>query len=204
MLRSWIAIAVCGCSAKPEPPPPAAVKHVDAGIDGITVIPGFDPSSGMHLDDDGPNHPVARKPQTHPGHPIDITLRSTPPGAMAAVDGIQIGTTPTYWAGEANGREHEFTFVLEGHATARYRFVPITSGVIHGRLEPVAGDTSAVVAPPEVVPPIQPPPPPTTLVTPDAAPHAQLDATFVPIDAAINAPPLAIDAGGDQLFGPRQ
>ena len=167
------------------------VVHRDAGVVGITAIPGFDPASGMHLDDDNPGHPVARKPQTHAGHPIDVTLRSSPTGAMAAVDGIQIGITPTYWAGEANGREHEFTFVLDGHATARYRFVPVTSGVIHGHLEPVAEEANdAGVPPPEVVPrPLTPPPAPTTLVTPvDAAPRPPAPDAPAPVDAEALGP----------------
>jgi len=146
------------------------VVHRDAGVVGITAIPGFDPASGMHLDDDNPGHPA---------------------GAMAAVDGIQIGITPTYWAGEANGREHEFTFVLDGHATARYRFVPVTSGVIHGHLEPVAEEANdAGVPPPEVVPrPLTPPPAPTTLVTPvDAAPRPPAPDAPAPVDAEALGP----------------
>jgi hypothetical protein len=72
-------------------------------------------------------------------------LRSTPSGATASVDGVVIGTTPTFWAGDANNKEHEFTFVRVGYAAARYRFVPITSGVIHARLESVADDSDAGV-----------------------------------------------------------
>jgi len=125
----------------PVPPAP-----VDAGVvpsDGITEIGTFDAASGMHLDDDAtnPGH-VTPPPRTvHTGKAIDIMLKSTPPGAMAAVDGVQMGPTPTYWpAGEADGREHEFTFVLRGFAVARYRFVPISSGVVHARLEAIVED----------------------------------------------------------------
>ena len=81
-----------------------------------------------------------RTPRNRPGHPIDVILRSTPQRAEAAVDGVPLGPTPAYWNGIADGHEHEFTFVLPGHAVARYRFVPITSGVIHARLEPISDD----------------------------------------------------------------
>lgn len=56
------------------------------------------------------------------------------------VDGVVVGTTPTYWSGTAAGRQHEFTFTLAEYQVAHYRFVPVTSGVIHARLIPI-GDT---------------------------------------------------------------
>jgi len=118
-----------------------------------------------------------------PSHPIDVILRSTPNGAEAAVDGIPLGPTPAYWNGTADGHEHEFTFVLPGHAVARYRFVPITSGVIHARLERIPSDEidAGVSAsdPPGIptlppVPPVRvdapaPVPPPPTVLGPDAS-----------------------------------
>ena len=145
---------------------------------------GVDPSA-VHLDDySGTPRMVA--PQPLPGRErraIDVTLRSSPPGAVASVDGTPIGNTPAFWSGYADGREHQFVFTLPGHAIARYRFVPVSSGVIHARLERIADEPDAGVAPPpEVVP--QPPPsavvppaPPPTIVTP--AP-----------DAAVAAPPV--------------
>jgi len=92
-----------------------------------------------------------------------------------AVDGTVIGNTPAYWLGTADGREHEFLFTMKGYAIARYRFVPLVSGVVHGRLDRITDDLDAGVAPPpEVVPQrhpqgpmITPPAPPT--ITPDAA-----------------------------------
>jgi hypothetical protein len=153
--------------------------HVDAGVPGVTTIHGYDPASGMHLDEGGGERRPASSPVGHGSHPIDITLRSTPPGAEVAVDGEVIGMTPTYWPGQADGREHEFTFALARHAIARFRFVPVTSGVIHPRLEPIAEEPDAGVpdepapdpAPvpvPEKRPP--PPPPPTVIApAPDAA-----------------------------------
>lgn len=173
MLRVTL-LVFAGCSdhgssnsaAKPPPDPPAIAR--DAAI---TVEP-----PAVHVEDDvartTPAAPAAT--QNRPGHPIDITLRSTPPGAQIAVDGAVIGTTPAFWSGMADGREHEFVFTLRGHAIARYRFVPVTSGVIHPRLEPIAEEPDAgVLPPPEVVPhphqpsAIAPPSAPPTL-TPDA------------------------------------
>jgi hypothetical protein len=101
--------------------------------------------------------------------PIDIVLRSSPPGATAAVDGVPIGSTPTYWSGEANGREHEFTFVLPGYAFARYRFVPITSGIVHARLDVLTDDVDAGVPPEMMRTPDGPAPDPRQRTAPAAA-----------------------------------
>ena len=138
MPRAALVIAVLGaCSGKAEPEPevpPATVPH-DASVDGITAIIGFDPASGMHLDDDGTGIARPVRPKNRPTHPIDIVLRSSPTGALAAVDGVQVGLTPAYWFGESDGREHEFTFALRGYGVARYRFVPIQGGVVHATLQ---------------------------------------------------------------------
>lgn len=180
-MSRWLVVALAtACSAKDPPAQPAAPPpRFDAGIpaDGITTIGRFDPASGMHLDDDGPALVRPRQPRA-PGKLVDITLRSSPPGAIAAVDGQQIGRTPTY-AQVPSGVEHEFTFVLDGYAFGRYRFVPIQSGVVHATMGPVSGDVDAgVQLPPEMAPPplptpvdaAAPPPPPPTLVAPaDAA-----------------------------------
>ena len=170
-----LALAACGDSsstpAKPPPEPPAPLVRADAAID----------PAPPHLDDDiGPHAATAPATTNRPARPIDITLRSTPPNAQVAVDGAVIGSTPAYWNGMADGREHEFVFTLRGHAIARYRFVPITSGVIHPRLEPIAEEPDAgVLPPPEVVPhPHQP-----SAIAPPSAPP-----TFTP-DAA-DAPPI--------------
>jgi len=152
-------LLVGACSEKADPPAPApapapaAPAPADAAVapsDGITAIGTYDPDSGSHLDDDVPPAPPSTQPPAPPPRPtvhgkaIDVVLKSSPPGAMAAVDGVQIGPTPTYWPnGAADGREHEFTFVLRGFAAARYRFVPIASGVIHARLEAIADDRPA-------------------------------------------------------------
>jgi hypothetical protein len=186
----------CSSGSAPAKQQPAAAPR-DAGRHGITKISGFDPSTNMHLDDDPNAPPPAPQPAvvqpTHAGHAIDITLRSTPPGAQVMVDGTNMGVAPTFWSGQADGSPHEFTFVLAGHAVARYRFVPVTSGVIHARLEavtdepdagvdddgangaPVPGAGAVLVNPPPApvarpdAPAIAPPP---TVLSPDAAPAA--------------------------------
>lgn len=137
-----IAAACAGCSGEgARPAPTAPPPPQDAGIDGVTVLPGVVPASGMHLDEGPARARVApTRPKHRPPRPIDITLKSVPPGALAAVDGRPVGTTPTFWAGESDGLEHEFTFTLPGYASARYRFVPITSGVLHVTLQKVAAD----------------------------------------------------------------
>jgi hypothetical protein len=171
--------AACSDKASPQPTPQAPVTTPgDAGVRPLGPVP-VEPGDVMHLDDDVAKRPVQTQPP-HPGKQIDIILRSTPSSATAFVDGVQVGLTPSYWSGMADGRMHEFTFVLAGHAAARYRFVPISSGVIHARLTPVSEEVDAGVPPPEVVPVpvaapdaavLQAPAPPPTVITPapDAA-----------------------------------
>ena len=184
MFRSFaasIALAlaiVSACSGKSSGPPPSrgttgSAEAPTAGGSGapnaLPHIPGLDPR--VHGDDRQP--PPSGPPR--PAHPIDVTLRSSPTGAQASVDGVPVGITPAYWAGMADGREHEFTFTLAGHAIARYRFVPVTSGVVHARLEPIADDADAgVEAPPEVEPQAQP-------------------GAVVPVPGPIASPPAASD-----------
>jgi len=172
-VRLALLLLIAACSEKapaqqkmeaPKPPP----------------LPG---PAGHTIGDDEPVH-VAPSGNGGHSHPIEVTLRSTPPGATAAVDGTVVGTTPAYWGGDADGREHEFTFDLRGFALARYRFVPITSGVIHARLDPIAEETDAGVA---VSPETTLPHAGSVLVNPPPAPVAP-DAYVAP------APVLAPDA----------
>ncbi len=171
----FVAMLVMGCSSKepashraPQPDLPS-----DAGVHQLALGTPVAPVAPLgHLDDDATRWPGP--PSTNANRqtrPIDVVLRSTPTGAQAAVDGLVIGPTPAYWNGNADGREHEFTFVLSGHAIARYRFVPITSGTIHARLVPISDDVDAGVPPPEVVPPRpwEAPQPEPPRVAPDAA-----------------------------------
>jgi hypothetical protein len=134
-----VAIAACSTSSAPEPHKKSTAHAArDAGPPGVTQLPGYDPTAG-HLDDDtGPRQQPSTLQPPHAGHAIDVMLRSAPPGATVSVDGVVVGTTPAYWYGAADGREHEFTFVLPGHAVARYRFVPVSNGFIHARLVPVS------------------------------------------------------------------
>jgi hypothetical protein len=179
-----VVATLAACSDKQDdPPPPAqppAVGQLVRGDAGVTSAVVDVDVGNRQLDEyvggAAPEQP-ARRPARQ-GRPIDITLRSTPPGAQVAVDGAVIGTTPAYWSGMADGREHEFVFTMRRHAIARYRFVPVSSGVIHGRLDPIREDTDAGVPlpPPEVVPPrppvspsVNPPTVPPTISN-DAAP----------------------------------
>ena len=177
-----VLVLLAACSGKKReqqpdqaPAPVGTIVHTDGGVSG--VITTVDPGGAMHMDEDVTAHNIQPQPQPNrPGHPIDVTLRSTPPGAQVAVDGTVIGTTPAYWAGTADGHEHEFVFTMRGFAIARYRFVPVASGVIHCHLDPIREETDAGVPapPPEVMsqhppgpPTVNPPSPPTL---PDAAP----------------------------------
>ena len=188
-------LACPACSGKREPPEPAPVAPVapitpDAGPAGTTVMPGYDPASGMHLDEDGTGAPrPATRPHNRPSRPVEVMLRSTPTGAIAAVDNVQLGPTPTYWFGDADGREHEFTFVRPGYTVARYRFVPVQSGLIHARLEPVGDDHPDGGLGVEVAPVFTPDAaavsPPPTVITPSAPP-----APPAPAPPAIDASPF--------------
>jgi hypothetical protein len=184
-------IAACSGGKTDAPPKPQpAGKHAPADRQpGVTTISGFDPQSGMHLDDDGhrtdPPQPAVVSP-AHAGHPIDITLRSSPPGAEVAVDGRNVGTTPTFSSVIADGSEHEFTFVLAHHTVARYRFVPITSGVIHARLEPVADE-----------------PPPTDDDAPEGLPVPGAGSELVAPPPAPVAKPDATAPTATPGFGPQ-
>lgn len=136
---------VVGCrdrAAPDEPPPPPPITALDApdagssaGDAGVKTLPSYDPASGYHVDPDVGDAP---RPSGRTGgrdhRPIQLLLRSTPSGALAAVDGVDLGPTPVLWEGEANGGAHNFTFRLAGHALARYRFVPVTGGIVHGTL----------------------------------------------------------------------
>lgn len=201
----------CSSKATPSAAPPTPSTVVaqvtpDAYVPGITTIGTVDPS-GVHIDDDSTAPaPIVRNPP-RVARRLEILLRSSPPGALAAVDGVTIGATPILWEGEFTGREREFTFALVAHRVARYRFVPLSNGVVHGRLEenelvpgllrspPVAPLTKPAPVPvpakPAVVAPVAPVPvaPPVTapfVAAPDAAAPVGSGSAIAP-DAA-NAP----------------
>ena len=150
MNRVLVVLAACSSGNAEPDPAPAPPPKPDAAIvvDPPPVAPPPAPlpadPSATHLDDDGLKKP-ALAPVKHASHPIDITLRSTPSGARVLIDGMYVGVTPTYWSGNADGMPHVFAFVYEParkgaqrYALAQYKFVPVTSGVIHARLEPIA------------------------------------------------------------------
>ncbi len=171
----------CGDHASPDrsaAPSRVATEVPAAAIDaGVTALPAYDPASGFHLDPDVGDAPRPAGPRGARDRKIvQLLLRSTPPGAMAAVDGVRVGPTPVLWEGLAAGDPREFTFVLPGHALARYQFVPITDGIVHGTLARIPDDErtpelpATTIAPPARTVP-RPPPPPTPAVAPtvDAA-----------------------------------
>ncbi len=135
-----------------EDPPTGRTDHV-APPTGETPTAGdpATPASEFHLDDAEVEYEPTHRPSAgHKSRALELVLRSTPPGAVAAVDGITVGPTPTLWEGTVDGRAREFTFVLPGYAIARYRFVPTQSGVVHGTLGrlktlPDAGPVEAAV-----------------------------------------------------------
>lgn len=195
-LVACVALIAChGNSDKPKPTPDPAQDPVRLDDAGVHAAIGVDPS-GMHLDDDVGGRPATPQPAPNrPGRPIDVTLRSSPPGARVSVDGQPLGNTPAYWSGLADGHEHEFLFTLPRHAIARYRFVPVSSGVIHARLDPIAEDIDAGVPPPEVVPPRDPPAvvPAPVVPAPVAVPVA-----VPPADAAVTPSADAAEGMGPQ------
>ena len=139
---------LAGCSGKDDSPPPSPMMPDAAMVvpaPGVTELPVSDPTAGMHLDAREREAPPPSKARNRNARMIGIMLRSSPNGAIAAVDGMPIGPTPTYWEGEVTGGQREFTFALANHAVARYRFVPITSGVVYGRLEPIESRPGAGV-----------------------------------------------------------
>ena len=149
--------------------------------------------SGMHLDDDVGSRTVQPPATGARQGQIQITLRSTPSGARPRSTACRSARRPRSGAAPRTAASTSSRSYSTGHAIARYRFVPITSGVIHARLEPVGEEVDAGVPAVEVTPPppppvhTAPPPPPTVIAPADAAPP--------PIDAA----PAATDP-----FGPRQ
>ncbi|MEZ4362905.1 MAG: hypothetical protein R3B48_22125 [Kofleriaceae bacterium] len=174
---SVLAVSMLACGGGEAPLPP--LEALDAGAGpipepGVSTLPTFDPASAAHLDrEDRPaTPPSTARLRNRTARTLGIMLRSTPKGAIAAVDGVPVGPTPTYWEGEFTGQEREFTFALVGHAVARYRFTPVTSGVVHGSLEPIA--TAPGAGPPPIPRPSVAPvaPPPVAPPSPRAAPES--------------------------------
>ena len=177
----WLVVAlVAGCSGNASAPP----KPVPMDAPAVAVRPA--PTEWVRPPSDDHRPP----PQANRvGRPIDVILRSTPQNADVSVDGVNLGSTPAYWNGMADGREHEFVFVLPGHAVARYRFVPITSGVIHARLEPINDDQgSGFEAPAPMTPTPMIPAPVAPTVIDGPSPIAPVVVPAVVPDAAPSIP----------------
>ena len=184
LIVAALVLAACSDKSDTRPTPDSKPLPVvaDAGVGSAGPSVPFDPSAG-HLDD-GPNTVAGvRPPARRATRPIELVLRSTPNAARVFVDGEDRGVTPVLWQGETG--EHIFTFVKKDHAMARYRFWAITNGIVHARLDPVAGEIKpGAPQPPELVAPVPPPP---TLLSPDAP------VMVAPFDAAVPQAP-AIDA----------
>lgn len=134
LLLSALLIVTAACSGK-------KAKVAEGSVVGLTaeVVPP------------APVAPVAEEKPTESNAPrrererprLKLSLRSTPPGAKALVDGRPVGSTPLIHELEDDGRAHEFTFVLEGYAMERYKFPPIQDGVIHAKLKPIPASADA-------------------------------------------------------------
>lgn len=158
------------CSGNDAAPPPAPSAPAGPPRDAAAVdVAALQPTAPD--DDVAAARGPAPRPKSRTPRPIDIALKSTPPGATAAVDGRPIGITPTFWAGESDGLEHEFTFTRPGYAYARYRFVPVTSGVLHATLEAMPAE-----------------PPPGPMIAPQLAPDAGAPPEPPQADASPEAP----------------
>lgn len=169
-ISTSLAIVGCGSKSDPPPRPPPDAAMIDAA-------PTHDPA--QERPDDIDNSPALTRPAKRVGRPVEIMLRSSPPGAQAYVDGVLVGTTPTFWQGET-GAEHEFTFVAPKHAYQRYRFWPVQTGVLHARLNPMSGDVDVGVPPAHLDAP-QPSlaPTPTMVMPTRVAPVAAEDASVL-------------------------
>jgi hypothetical protein len=193
--RLLLVFLIAACSSEgggePKPPPPPMPEYlVDAAPEPApTPLPAYDPASGYHLDDAEGGSAVRRPDRAAPRERrfLALMLKSTPSGAIAAVDGKVLGRTPLFWEGEFTGREREFTFVLPGYSMARYRFVPVRDGFVHGRLEKVATDPGDAG-----VPAIPAPEPEGQRTVP--APQPRPVPVAPPIDAAPPPPPAPPDA----------
>jgi hypothetical protein len=158
-----LALLAVACSS-PEPAAQTAPSSHHASVDAAVV-------------EVRPDTPVVQRKQRplKQSRPVDIMLRSSPNGALAAVDGVPIGVTPVTWFGETFGVDVEFTFRKQGYATATYRFVPVQSGVVHARLDaaldPNTDPPPSLRRPPEPIPPVlQEDPPPAPLLVPETDP----------------------------------
>ena len=127
-----------GAKARADSIPLSASSADQGAVDSTLDRAANGADAGAETTDDG----ARRSWRGRKGRPIEIILRSSPPGAVAAVDGVTLGPTPSIWEGVADATAREFSFVLPGYAVARYRFVPTRSGIVHGKLEPIKAEAA--------------------------------------------------------------
>ena len=126
----------------------AATSGAERDAGAATPVDPPAASGDFHLDGADVEYDAARRdPRPRKSRPIELILRSTPPGAIAAIDGVAVGPTPTVWQGATDGRAREFTFVLPGYSIARYRFIPMQNGIVHGTLGRLKSEPDAGPAP---------------------------------------------------------
>lgn len=140
-VKTWsyvLLVLVCACPGKPVPAPVDAalpdarrfaadgVPDADSRGDARALVPAIIASA----------QPVRRKA-------FEVWLRSTPPGALAAVDGRPVGQTPVKASVVLDKRAHDFTFTLSGYAMTRYKVRVLKSGVVHGMLRPLPVEADA-------------------------------------------------------------
>jgi hypothetical protein len=91
--------------------------------------------------DSQPSTPLSSSTSTHVARPAlpkyHVTLRSTPGGALAMVDGHAVGATPIISDVEADGKLHDFVFTLPGYEPWKVKFSPIKDGVVHATLKQI-------------------------------------------------------------------
>ena len=129
LLVLLVALAACGGKkAQARADDPAVAAPPDAGA---AVVPAANLTTPSRL-------PTSGRPRLH------LSLRSTPSGAAAAIDGRVVGTTPVRWEMEDDGRVHDFAFTLGGYEPWRLRFSPSHDGVVHAPLRALPdGDAGA-------------------------------------------------------------
>ena len=120
-------VATCAACGRKEPVPAPVVP--------VPVIAIAQPP----VPDAAPEQPLARLPSPSRTR-LSLLLRSTPGGALVSVDGRPVGNTPLRYEVDDDGREHEFTFTLAGHAPWIVRFSPVQNGMIHATLQETLRD----------------------------------------------------------------
>jgi hypothetical protein len=126
-----VAAAKPAIAAEPVPAAEAPIAESHPATPGAAAQPPDSFRIDAPTDGDEAND---KRPEPK-GKPVELLLRSSPPGAIASVAGEPNGSTPVLWRGTAEGQALDVTFVLPGYATARYRFVPVQNGEVHGTLE---------------------------------------------------------------------